>query len=138
LTTNKIQELEAECAALRILIADVQNLMYESRGVDGWHLNGEIALWDEFEITAEIALALDEKHSMGLALMERVRRLEAVVGDARHARDMIRYLQGSGWDNLECRKEVSEVAGDLDTSLFMLEERPEKENKNANSHNLQL
>lgn len=41
-------------AALAGLLAIVN----ESRGVDGWHLNGAVAEWGEFPVVAEAAAAL--------------------------------------------------------------------------------
>lgn len=29
------------------MLADVVDIMGESQGIDGWHLNGDIAVWDE-------------------------------------------------------------------------------------------
>ena len=40
-------------AALRGLISIIE----ESRGVDGWHLNGDIALWGEFDDDIQAANA---------------------------------------------------------------------------------
>lgn len=61
-----IEELEA---ALSGLLSEVTGIMNESRGVDGWHLNGDVAPWSEFEDdafgdaieTARIALEGGEK-----------------------------------------------------------------------------
>lgn len=48
------EELEAKCLALAAenahmqqVIGDVQTLYYESDGIVGYHLNGDIAKWDD-------------------------------------------------------------------------------------------
>ncbi len=40
---TRIEQLEA---ALKVY----EGIVAESRGVDGWHLNGDIAEWDEFDL----------------------------------------------------------------------------------------
>ncbi|MDP2661181.1 MAG: hypothetical protein Q8R28_10685 [Dehalococcoidia bacterium] len=42
-------------AAADDLADSVEFLVRETRGVDGWHLNGAIALWDELEVTEAVA-----------------------------------------------------------------------------------
>jgi hypothetical protein len=51
---EKLAESEARCAALAAenahmqqVIGDVQTLYYESDGIVGYHLNGDIAKWDD-------------------------------------------------------------------------------------------
>jgi len=50
---DRVAELEAECARLRGLLAqlveEVQDLMEESEGVAGLHRNGDVAPWSELE-----------------------------------------------------------------------------------------
>ncbi|HDL7646092.1 TPA: hypothetical protein PXO92_002709 [Yersinia enterocolitica] len=53
-TIAKVQQLVAESAALKaenciqdFIIAAVKDLVRESDGVTGWHLNGDVATWDE-------------------------------------------------------------------------------------------
>ena len=46
----EIDALRAENAELRKAVEWLRVLMSESRGVDGYHLNGDVALWDEFDI----------------------------------------------------------------------------------------
>jgi len=117
---QKIQQLETNCAAMRLMLKEVETLVYESNGVDGWLLNDGIVTWEDLGIDRKIEFALSD--IAGQLLQKRVSQLEIIAKDAEHARDMIRYLQGSGWDNLECRMEVAEAAGDIDTSLTMLKE----------------
>ncbi|WP_290654447.1 hypothetical protein [Idiomarina sp.] len=49
---HKCNELKA---SLRLLSKDLVALADESTGVAGWHLNGDIAKWDEFEGMMKIA-----------------------------------------------------------------------------------
>jgi len=41
---------------LKKLLMEVEEIMCGSRGVDGWHLNGDIASWDEFDDIRERVL----------------------------------------------------------------------------------
>lgn len=49
---HKCKKLEA---SLRMLSKDLVALADESTGVAGWHQNGDIAKWDEFEGMMKIA-----------------------------------------------------------------------------------
>ncbi len=44
---QKCAELAAENAHMQQVIGDVQTLYYESDGIVGYHLNGDIAKWDD-------------------------------------------------------------------------------------------
>ncbi len=46
---TKIQELEAQCAVLQKGIAAVRDLIDDSDGVGGLHLNGDFAPWSELQ-----------------------------------------------------------------------------------------
>ena len=55
------EELKEENKSLRKQLDDLKKLgkmivsiTHESRGIDGWHLNGDIATWDEFEEFEEL------------------------------------------------------------------------------------
>lgn len=52
--------LRLQDAAPQLLAAlrGVLELIAESKGIAGWHLNGEIAAWDEFECIDEAAAAI--------------------------------------------------------------------------------
>jgi hypothetical protein len=57
------QQLAGERAKVRRLGAElraVRDVIRESVGVAGWHLNGEIAAWDEFGWPGDIDDALAE------------------------------------------------------------------------------
>lgn len=41
------EEMETKFDRAMGMLADVVGLMEESRGIDGYHLNGDIALWDD-------------------------------------------------------------------------------------------
>lgn len=55
----EVKALKQKCnvlqASLRMLSKDLVALADESTGVAGWHLNGDIAKWDEFEGMMKIA-----------------------------------------------------------------------------------
>lgn len=55
----EVKALKQKCnelkASLRVLSKDLVALTEESTGVAGWHLNGDIAKWDEFEDMMNIA-----------------------------------------------------------------------------------
>lgn len=43
-----IEELEKENEALKAFKKDIIGIISQSEGVMGWHLNGDLATWDEF------------------------------------------------------------------------------------------
>ena len=54
------KQLEAMREAIKDAHTELSNLLdiiNDSRGVSGWHLNGNVATWDEFEINPAAALA---------------------------------------------------------------------------------
>ena len=57
--SSEVKTLKHKCksleASLRLLSKDLIALTEESTGVAGWHLNGNIAKWDEFEGMMNIA-----------------------------------------------------------------------------------
>ena len=58
---NALAELKAsqdEVSMLKELIQGVDNIVHDSIGVAGYHNNGDIASWDEFEEIVEIQDAL--------------------------------------------------------------------------------
>lgn len=36
------------------ILGTIMGIVNESDGVSGWHLNGDIATWDEFDVIGEI------------------------------------------------------------------------------------
>ena len=60
---ERLMELQAENKALRKALRCVEDLISESRGVAGLHLNGDVATWGELEETwlAELYAALTAK-----------------------------------------------------------------------------
>ena len=52
----RVKELEAQNARLRAALEWWRGLRDESRGVAGYHLNGDIAYWGEFEDPTDAAL----------------------------------------------------------------------------------
>jgi len=56
---NNYESLKAENEKLRGLLQRVIDVVYESEGVSGYHLNGDIASWGEFEVFNEIEQALN-------------------------------------------------------------------------------
>lgn len=54
-------ELRAENKKLRGLLGDFLDIVHNSHGVTGWHLNGNVAEWDEFETVAEARAALEKE-----------------------------------------------------------------------------
>lgn len=56
---SEIKRLKQECnslnSSLRSLSSDLIELAEESEGVAGWHQNGDIAKWDEFDAMMEVA-----------------------------------------------------------------------------------
>lgn len=47
-------ELLAYNTKLIEILKDLFGVITESEGIAGWHLNGNVALWDEFEFTSQI------------------------------------------------------------------------------------
>ena len=58
---NNYERLKAENEKLRGLLQRVIDFVYESKGVSGYHLNGDIASWGEFEVFNEIEQALKQE-----------------------------------------------------------------------------
>jgi len=44
---EQVQALAAENSILDFIISAVKELVRDSKGVTGWHLNGDVATWDE-------------------------------------------------------------------------------------------
>ena len=77
---ERAEKAEAEAAAMREALTTVHGIIGESRGLDGWHRNGDIATWDEFEVVAEIDAALSTGAGKStLALIEAGRKLAEMV-----------------------------------------------------------
>lgn len=57
-----VKERDGEIAGLVEVCEEVRYLVNNSRGVDGWHLNGELLRWDETEWVPRM-IALLAKHS---------------------------------------------------------------------------
>jgi hypothetical protein len=72
---NPTELAELEVAAMRLAIEGVLAIIRESCGVAGWHLNGEIAAWSEFNYPEELEAAIDNE--AGLALLTHLRRVTA-------------------------------------------------------------
>jgi len=54
------QQAKQREAKLLKVVHSFNDLISESRGVDGFHKNGDIATWDEFDLVNEIGEALQE------------------------------------------------------------------------------
>lgn len=50
--------LAAQVATLREALESVDEVIRNSHGVDGWHLNGDIAPWGQLGLDSEVANAL--------------------------------------------------------------------------------
>jgi hypothetical protein len=61
---EQIAELRAEVEKYKKFTNGINALISESHGVTGYHLNGDIATWDELDIPNEIA-ALNPPHNDG-------------------------------------------------------------------------
>ena len=57
----KIQRLERQLAEAREVIGNILNITYDSEGVAGYHDNGDVALWEEFEEIQQLEEQLKEK-----------------------------------------------------------------------------
>ena len=56
---TQLAEKDAEIQRLKGMLSDVNNIVYDSEGVAGYHNNGDVALWDEFEEITQIYDELD-------------------------------------------------------------------------------
>ncbi|MBJ9142261.1 hypothetical protein [Citrobacter koseri] len=100
-TEKLVQErdaLAAENAHMQQVIGDVQTLYYESDGIVGYHLNGDIAKWDDvmpdlWSETPATDAFLAELRAQGVE----------IFGD---------YLNGLGWDETDI-KQVRDFAANL-------------------------
>lgn len=87
---GRVVELEATVLHLQTVIKGILAIINQSEGVAGWHLNGEIAKWEEFGYPKELEQALSggaEKE-----MLERMKRLEAVAEVAKRLFDPT-YIQ---------------------------------------------
>ena len=65
-------QMRAKCERLLSALSGLLNIADDSRGVAGYHLNGEIAEWDEFsEIDQACEAAAEATALDGMATMER-------------------------------------------------------------------
>ena len=47
----EIESLQARVDAMQARLDEFDGIVAESRGVYGWHLNGDLATWEELELT---------------------------------------------------------------------------------------
>ncbi|MFZ5688642.1 MAG: hypothetical protein ACOY9Y_10805 [Bacillota bacterium] len=78
---GRVVELEATVLHMQTVIKGVLAIVNQSEGVAGWHLNGEIAKWEEFGYPKELEQALSSE--AGKEMLGRVKRLETVVEEVR-------------------------------------------------------
>lgn len=55
-TRDQLQAMREAIKEAHTELSTLLDTINNSRGVDGWHLNGDIATWDEFEINPAAAL----------------------------------------------------------------------------------
>ena len=56
--TDEIDQLKAEKSDLLEALEELASVIDESEGVAGWHLNGAVARWDEFDCVQKIEVAI--------------------------------------------------------------------------------
>ncbi len=57
---EEIKRLKAKSDEMFEVLENILAIMNESRGVAGWHLNGNIASWDELELRDAVASAIEK------------------------------------------------------------------------------
>lgn len=68
----------ATLAAYREVLENLSAVMDNSEGVTGWHLNGDVATWDEFEETGQI-VSLLASPDPGQAVVEQLKAGQALI-----------------------------------------------------------
>jgi len=58
---DEVKRLERQLAEAREVIGNILNITYDSEGVAGYHDNGDVALWEEFEEIQQLEEQLKEK-----------------------------------------------------------------------------
>ena len=58
---NEVEDLERQLKEAREVIGNILNITYDSEGVAGYHDNGDVALWEEFEEIQQLEEQLKEK-----------------------------------------------------------------------------
>ncbi len=53
-----LEQEQAVMGEMAKALTGMQAVVAESAGIDGWHLNGALANWDEFDFVADAATAL--------------------------------------------------------------------------------
>ena len=79
---------QSHAAQMREALESVDGVIRESRGVDGWYLNGDIATWGELGLDSEVANALSATPTQA---EQRYAAAVAVV-EAAPKRDELRHL----------------------------------------------
>ena len=79
---------EAQVAQMREALESVDGVIRESRGVDGWYLNGGIATWGELGLDSEVANALSATPTQA----EQRYKAAVAVAEAAPKRDELRHL----------------------------------------------
>ncbi len=122
---QKANETPTPAEALEALYS-IWEIRAKSDGIAGWHLNGDIAAWDEFEFenyieTIRRALCVLQRPSVDLGLMlDALKKAESVISTINHAERHniiepdggVLYWQTDDWvswatkDQLPCIKEA--------------------------------
>ena len=58
---KQMKDLERQLEEVREVIGCILNITYDSEGVAGYHNNGDVALWEEFEEIQQLEEQLKEK-----------------------------------------------------------------------------
>ena len=58
---SSVQRLERQLEEAREVIGNILNITYDSEGVAGYHDNGDVALWEEFEEIQQLEEQLKEQ-----------------------------------------------------------------------------
>ncbi len=116
---------------LRDILKEVAEVIQGSTGVAGWHLNGDIATWDEFKFSAKIEQTLSASASKEeVQQEEEYHKLRDIVNAAKkyvqNKNALIKYSE-IGWINKKSKKEailsarVLESEAELERALAALD-----------------
>lgn len=95
--------LNIRVSELESTLSSILDVMYESRGVVGWHLNGDVAEWDEFGWPDEIRSVLT---STNVVTLELLRAAVDFIEQSKFEMDVASgkvamcTIDGSPWANL--------------------------------------
>lgn len=93
---QRIASLECQLVTMREALESINGIVCESKGVDGWHLNGDIALWTEFPNTID---------AMDSALSASADYADKVVVDREDWKNLVHCYQSFfGADSLRSRQ----------------------------------